>query len=62
MNNNYFLLVKIQKFIDENNFDFITVDGVIDYYKSYYNKNNCNDNDYSYICDKCEKELILITK
>ncbi|WP_367734041.1 hypothetical protein [Clostridium butyricum] len=55
-------MVKIQKFIDENNFDFITVDGVIDYYKSYYNKNNCNDNDYSYICDKCEKELILITK
>lgn len=45
-----------------NNYYFIVVDGVIDYCKSYYNKNNCNDNNYSYICDKCEKELILITK
>lgn len=62
MNENYYLLVKIQEFIDENNLDYVTVDGVINYYNDFYKKNNYNDNDYSYICKNCENELKEIIK
>lgn len=61
-NDKYYLLVKIQEFIDENNFDFITVDGVIEYYKDFYKKNNYNDNNYTYVCKNCENVIELLIK